>query len=280
MQASAEAHRLEGKTIVLVPTMGYLHEGHLSLMREGSRRGDTLVASIFVNPTQFGPNEDLDAYPRDMDRDIALSGKEGVDILFAPTESDLYPEGYQTYVQLETLPNHLCGISRPVHFRGVATVVTKLFNTVKPHVAVFGLKDYQQVLVIKRMVADLNLDIEIVGSPTVRESDGLAMSSRNANLPKHLRQSALSLYQALNRSQAIACKGTVSADKVLSEASDFIISHPETEIDYIRICDPETLDDVALLDRPAVMALAVKVGGVRLIDNMLLSPDQSAGTCN
>lgn len=272
MQTRSDALRAEGKTLAFVPTMGYLHEGHLSLMREGAKRGDVLILSIFVNPAQFGPGEDLDAYPRDMGRDIALADREGVDIIFTPTEKDLYPEGYQTYVKLDALPNHLCGLSRPVHFRGVATVVAKLFNIVRPHVAVFGSKDYQQVLVIEQMVRDLNFNIEIIGAPIVRESDGLAMSSRNANLPEHLRSSALALHQSLNKAQALVHQGTTDAEAVISEVSAYILSHPETEIDYVRICSPETLEDIEILVEPALMALAVKVGGVRLIDNMLLAP--------
>ena len=272
MQSRSDALRTEGKTLAFVPTMGYLHEGHLSLMREGVKRGDVLILSIFVNPAQFGPGEDLDAYPRNMGRDIALADREGVDIIFTPTEKNLYPEGYQTYVELEALPNHLCGLSRPVHFRGVATIVTKLFNIIRPHVAIFGSKDYQQVLVIKQMVRDLNFNIEIVGVPTIRESDGLAMSSRNANLPEHLRSSALTLHQSLNKAQTLIHQGTEDAKTVVSEISAYILSHPETEIDYIKICNPETLEDLERLVEPALMALAVKVGGVRLIDNMLLVP--------
>lgn len=272
MQTRSDALRGEGRTLAFVPTMGYLHEGHLSLMREGAKRGDVLILSIFVNPTQFGPGEDLDAYPRDMERDIALADKEGVDIIFTPTGKDLYPEGYQTYVKLESLPNHLCGLSRPVHFRGVATIVTKLFNIIKPHVAIFGSKDYQQVLVIKQMVRDLNFDIEIVGAPTFREPDGLARSSRNANLPEHLRSSALTLYRSLAKAQALVHQGINDAEEIISEVCTYILSHSETEIDYVRLCDPETLDDVETLAKSALMALAVKVGGVRLIDNMLLTP--------
>lgn len=271
MQARAEDLRKNGKTITFVPTMGYLHEGHLSLLKKAASHGDCLILSIFVNPTQFGPTEDLDAYPRDMKNDIKLAESVGVDILFTPTETDFYPERYQTYVTLEKIPHHLCGLSRPIHFRGVATIVTKLFNVVKPHVAVFGQKDFQQVLVIRQMVSDLNFDIEIIGAPTVRETDGLAMSSRNAKLPGHLRSSALSLYQSLNAAKKRLDEGTIDADDIIGEAVRFISSHPETEIDYITLCDPETLEDMEIINRPVLMALAVKVGGVRLIDNMILS---------
>ena len=181
-QKTLEKIRLKGQTISFVPTMGFLHEGHLSLLREGRKKSDCLVLSIFVNPTQFGPGEDLDAYPQDTEKDLALAEKEGVDIVFMPGSDELYSVRFQTYVQLEKLPHYLCGISRPTHFRGVATIVTKLFNIIKPHIAIFGQKDFQQLAIIRQMVLDLNFDIEIIGVPTVREKDGLAMSSRNAYL--------------------------------------------------------------------------------------------------
>ncbi|MFC1828109.1 pantoate--beta-alanine ligase [Thermodesulfobacteriota bacterium] len=272
MQSRSDRLRDQGKTIAFVPTMGFLHEGHLSLMRKGRELGDDLVISIYVNPTQFGPGEDLDAYPRDLDRDMALARKEGVDVVFTPDDTELYGDAFQTFVTLEKLPNHLCGISRPIHFRGVATVVTKLFNIVKPHLAVFGQKDYQQLIIIRQMVRDLNFDIEIVGSPIVRESDGLAMSSRNSYLTPAQRNSALSLYSALKTAQSFVESGTSEASRIIDEASKFIESHPETRIDYISICDPETLADIQTVDRPALMALAVKVGKPRLIDNMILNP--------
>ena len=271
MQEHAERLRNEGQIISFVPTMGYLHEGHLSLLRLAANHGDCVILSIFVNPTQFGPGEDLNAYPRNLKKDTDLAESEGVDILFTPSERDFYPEGYQTYVTLENIPNHLCGLSRSVHFRGVATIVTKLFNVVKPHIAVFGQKDYQQVLLIRQMVRDLNFDVEIVGAPTVRESDGLAMSSRNTNLPAHLRLSAITLYQSLNKAQERLNQGIIHADEIIAETTRFISSHPETDIDYISICDTETLEEIKVIDRNVLMALAVKVGGVRLIDNMVLS---------
>lgn len=272
MQARSGLLRNQSKKIVFVPTMGDLHEGHLSLMRKGREQGDCLVVSIFVNPTQFAPGEDLDTYPRDLDTDLKLSKKEGVDIVFTPSENDLYPEGFQTYIQLEKLPKHLCGISRPTFFRGVATVVTKLFNIVRPHVAVFGQKDFQQLTVIRRLVRDLNLAIEIVGGPIVREPDGLAMSSRNKYLTSEQRVTALSLYQSLLKAQALLKSGTRDASKIIGNVSELFLSQPETAIDYIAVCDPETLDDMDVIDRPALMALAVKVGTTRLIDNMILSP--------
>ncbi|MBW2200874.1 MAG: pantoate--beta-alanine ligase [Deltaproteobacteria bacterium] len=272
MQVRSGLLRNQGQKIVFVPTMGDLHEGHLSLMRKGREQGDCLVVSIFVNPTQFAPGEDLDTYPRNLDRDLDLSKKEGVDIVFAPSENDLYPEGFQTYIELEKLPKHLCGISRPTFFRGVATVVTKLFNIVRPHVAIFGQKDYQQLTVIRRLVRDLNLAVEIVGGPIVREPDGLAMSSRNKYLTSGQRAYALSLYQSLVKAQALLKSGTREASKIIGNVSGLFLSQPETTIDYIAVCDPETLDDMEVIDRPALMALAVKVGSTRLIDNMILSP--------
>lgn len=272
MQKRSDRLRGQNKTIAFVPTMGYLHEGHRSLMRKGRTLGDDLAVSIYVNPTQFGPGEDLEAYPRDLDRDMALAEKEGVDVIFAPADTALYPGGFQTFVTLEKLPNHLCGISRPAHFRGVATVVTKLFNIVKPHFAVFGQKDYQQLTIIRRMVRDLDFDIEIVGAPTVREPDGLAMSSRNSYLSTEQRNSALSLYTSLKRAQVMVKDGITSSKQILDEAAFLIKSCPDTLIDYVLICDPETLVDMPTVNRPALMALAVKVGKTRLIDNILLNP--------
>lgn len=272
MQARSDLIRHYGKRIAFVPTMGFLHEGHLSLMEEGRKLGDELVVSIFVNPAQFGPGEDLEAYPRAFERDCELSKKKGANIIFAPDTTELYGREFQTYITLEKLPNHLCGISRPVHFRGVATVVTKLFNIVRPHVAIFGKKDYQQVLVIRQMVNDLNFDIEIVGAPIIREADGLAMSSRNSYLTPEQRTSALSLYQSLEKAQTLVESGVTDAAKIAGAVSEFVTSHPETVIDYIAICDSETLADMQTIDRPALMALAVKIGKTRLIDNKILSP--------
>ena len=231
-----------------------------------------MVVSIFVNPTQFGPSEDLETYPKDLKRDLDLLQKEGVNAVFIPDADEIYGENYQTYVELEKLPNHLCGLSRPVFFKGVATVVTKLFNIVKPHVTIFGQKDFQQLTVIRQMVRDLNFDIEVVGAPTVRESGGLAMSSRNTYLTPDQRISALSLNKSLQKAQTLVENGLKDADKIIDTAAELIRSHPETEIDYITICDPETLDDMKTIDKPALMALAVKIGKARLIDNMILKP--------
>ncbi len=264
-----QLHR-DGRRIAFVPTMGFLHEGHLSLMRIGRERADVLVISIFVNPTQFAPGEDFEAYPRDMPRDLALAESVGADIVFTPDNAVMYADGFQTFVNPEDLSRGLCGKSRPIFFRGVATVVTKLFNIVRPDIAVFGEKDFQQLVIIRRMVQDLNFDIEVIGGPTVREDDGLAMSSRNAYLRPDQRPAALSLYQALRQSQARVRKGERRADRVIAAATRHIASFDETAIDYVAIVDPETLEDMAVLDRPARMALAVKVGSTRLIDNMAL----------
>jgi pantoate--beta-alanine ligase len=273
-QMQQESARLlhAGKTIAFVPTMGCLHEGHLALMREGRKHGDTLIASIFVNPTQFGPTEDFQDYPRDLDRDVTLAKSVGVDVIFAPRAKAMYEEGCQTYVDLEMLPRHLCGPSRPGHFRGVATVVTKLFNIVRPQVAIFGEKDYQQLVIIRRMVRDLNLDIRVIGVPTVRESDGLAMSSRNTYLSEEERRSAGSLFQSLQQAQDSVAEGITVAGELIHGASEFIGSQPHVQIDHIAICDPETLEGVDRVEAPTLMALAVRVGKTRLIDNAILKP--------
>lgn len=273
MQEHSDRMRSLGKTIAFVPTMGALHEGHLALIKEGRQLGDNLIVSIFVNPSQFSPDEDFESYPRNFDKDLALLQKEGVDIIFSPNEDEIYQDGFQTYVNLENLPNHLCGISRPIFFRGVATVVAKLFNIVKPHIAIFGRKDYQQLVIIRRMARDLNFDIKIVGFPTVRESDGLAMSSRNSYLTPEQRINAVSLYKSLKQSQELVESGIKDAKRIIDAAYTLINSHPETAIDYIAICDPETFADMETIDRPALMALAVNVGKTRLIDNMILNPE-------
>lgn len=272
-QMQQEASRLlqAGKTIAFVPTMGYLHEGHLALMREGRKHGDVLIISIFVNPTQFGPGEDFQTYPRDLDRDVSLAESVGVDVVFAPEAEAMYEKACQTYVELEMLPGYLCGPSRPSHFRGVATVVTKLFNIVKPHVAIFGEKDYQQMVIIRRMVRDLNLDIRIIGVPIVREPDGLAMSSRNTYLSEDERRSALSLSQSLIQAQESVAQGIKDARELIHAASELICSCSYTKIDYVAVCDPETLKDVDQVEGPTLMALAVWVGKTRLIDNTILT---------
>jgi pantoate--beta-alanine ligase len=267
MQAFSESVRMKGKKIVLVPTMGYLHEGHLSLMREGRKRGDCLIISIYVNPTQFGPTEDLDKYPRDFERDEALARNVGVDVIFYPSNEEMYPEHYQTYVNVEEVTDNLCGLSRPGHFSGVTTVCAKLFNMTKPHITVFGQKDFQQLVTIKRMVTDLNMDLDVVGLPTVREHDGLAMSSRNTYLKDDERQSALSLSRSLKLAKELYDTGERSAAEIISKMKAFIEGHPHTDIDYINICDTTTMKDVETIERESVVALAVRVGLPRLIDN-------------
>jgi pantoate--beta-alanine ligase len=252
--------------------MGFLHEGHLALLREGRRLGSDLVLSIFVNPTQFGPEEDFESYPRNLERDFDLARKEGVDVVFTPTREALYENRFQTYITLENLPKHLCGLSRPSHFRGVATVVAKLFNIVKPHIAIFGEKDFQQLAVIRQMVRDLHFDVDIRGVQTVREKDGLAMSSRNAHLTPGQRETALCLYSGLVKSKERIRKGEKKASAIIQEMTDHIASRRETEIDYISVCDPDTLDDVDTIEGPVLIALAVKVGETRLIDNMVIAP--------
>ena len=270
MQAQAGAWRARGLKIVLVPTMGYFHEGHLSLMRHGRSLGDRLVVSLFVNPAQFGPAEDLARYPRDLKRDAALAREVGVDVLYAPEAGDMYPPGYQTYVEVEELSRGLCGASRPGHFKGVATVVLKLFNQVQPHAAVFGEKDYQQLQVVKRMAADLDLPVEVVGRPIVREADGLAMSSRNTYLNPEERRSALCLYQALQAARELVGRGEHSGEKIVGTVRDLISRTPRTSIDYIALVHPETLKEVEAVRGEARLLLAVKVGGTRLIDNIQL----------
>lgn len=277
MQCRADELRRQGKRIGFVPTMGFLHEGHLSLMRVARRLSDVLVVSIFVNPAQFGPGEDFDTYPRDLDRDLTCCRQESVDIVFTPSRTDLYPEHFETTVRLDALPNHLCGLSRPVFFTGVATVVAKFFNMVKPHVAVFGEKDYQQLLVIRRMVQDLNIDVEIVGAPLVREPDGLAMSSRNNYLTAQQRPAAQLLYQSLCKARQMVDNGVRESERILAEAEKIIGTHAVNDIDYLSICDMQTLEAVEIIDRPVLMALAVRVGTVRLIDNCVIEPNRQAG---
>lgn len=272
MQKFSAQIKKSGKTSALIPTMGYLHEGHLSLVRIGQKVCDITIVSIFVNPTQFGPAEDLDSYPRDLERDCALLKKEGVETVFAPTPKELYPAGYQTHVNALKLSEHLCGISRTALFKGVTTVLTKLFNIVEPDKAVFGKKDFQQFVIVCQMAKDLNFNIEIIGAPIVREADGLAMSSRNAYLKENQRKSALSLYKALKQSEEFVKKGERRAEIIVSSASELISSFDETLIDYISICDLESFEEVKIIDRPVLMALAVKVGVTRLIDNIILSP--------
>ncbi|MBN2466935.1 MAG: pantoate--beta-alanine ligase [Deltaproteobacteria bacterium] len=270
MQLWSREARKAGRVIACVPTMGFLHDGHLALMREGKRRGDVLVVTIFVNPTQFGIGEDFDQYPRDLEGDKKLTLQVGTDIIFAPPVAEMYPHGYQTFVTVDKVTQALCGLSRPTHFQGVTTVVAKLFNIIQPHVAVFGEKDYQQLVVIRRMVKDLNFNIEIIGYPIVREKDGLAMSSRNKYLNEEERKAALCLWDSLNRAERLYHKGERSAPRLIQEMDNRINAEKLAEVDYIRICNAETLVDSETIDGNAVIALAVRFGKTRLIDNRSL----------
>ena len=271
MQEKAEEIRLSGKKIGLFPTLGFLHEGHLELIRQGRKQSDILVMSLFVNPTQFGPNEDFDKYPRDIEGDINKARENGVDLVFLPSPSEMYPDGFISSVKVDKITGFLCGKSRPGHFDGVTTVVAKLFNIIKPHFAMFGQKDFQQLAVIKRMVKDLNMDVEIVEVPTVREADGLAMSSRNKYLNPEERKSALCIKKSIDMAAKMAEKGELSSEKLKTSIKDLIESYPYTDIDYINVCDPETLEDINTLRDKSLLAMAVKVGKTRLIDNYVIN---------
>lgn len=270
MQQTASRLRREGRTLGCVPTMGFFHEGHLSLMRRARAECDVVVVTLFVNPTQFGPHEDFFAYPRDFERDCQLAEAEGVDILFAPTTEAMYPAGYQTAVTVEKLTQTLCGASRPGHFRGVTTIVAKLFHLTQPHRAYFGLKDYQQCKVIEKMVKDLNFDITIVPCPIVREPDGLAMSSRNAYLSPAERQAALSLNRSLRHAEEIVRQGERDARIVRAQVEAMIAAEPLAQIDYVELVDAETLQPVERMEQKTLVAVAVKIGRARLIDNTVL----------
>jgi len=258
------------RRIVLVPTMGFLHEGHLSLMRLARLRGDLVVASIFVNPAQFSPGEDFAGYPRDFERDRRLLEAEQVDVLFHPSEQQIFPAGAQTFVEVEKLSLPLCGAARPGHFRGVATVVVKLFSIVRPQVAIFGEKDYQQLQVIRRMVRDLSLAVEIVGHPIVREPDGLALSSRNAYLNAAERTAALCLSRALCIAERLVKRGEVKATVIIDRVRAELNNQPLATVDYVKVCDAEFLEDIDEVNEPTLLALAVRIGKARLIDNRML----------
>ena len=267
--------RRSGKSVALVPTMGALHEGHLSLVRAARRQCDRAVATIFVNPTQFGPGEDFDRYPRTLDADLAMLEREQIDLVFAPTREEMYREGHSTYVDVEGLTSTLEGAIRPGHFRGVTTIVCKLLNLVQPDVAVFGQKDFQQCAVIRRMVDDLDLPVKIDVQPTVRESDGLAMSSRNRYLSAGDRRRALGLSQALHAAQQLAARGE-SSTELLNLAMLDALKVAVDQIDYATICDPQTLRSLERLDGPAVALVAARVGNTRLIDNAILHPAEKS----
>ena len=253
-----------------VPTMGYLHEGHLSLVKQARLENASVVASIFVNPTQFGPQEDFSRYPRDPQRDLSMLEKEGTDIVFMPPVAEMYPQQFGSWVEVGGVTGRLEGASRPGHFRGVTTVVAKLFNIVQPNRAYFGQKDAQQAIVIKKMVADLDMNLEVITLPTVREPDGLAMSSRNTYLSPDERRAALVLYQALNLAQQLWSQGEEDAEKLRQEMLALIKKQPLADIDYVSIADAETLDELDRVNPPALVSMAVKIGKTRLIDNVVL----------
>jgi pantoate--beta-alanine ligase len=277
MQRWADSARARGLRIGLVPTMGYLHAGHLSLVTEARRHADLTVASIFVNPLQFGANEDLERYPRDIERDTRLLAGAGADVLFLPDVASMYPEGFQTAVTVDRVTRGLCGAGRPTHFRGVTTVVAKLFNMVKPHVAVFGCKDFQQLVAVRRMVADLNFDLDIIGAPIVREADGVAMSSRNAYLSPAERRAARCLSAALRAAEAQVERGETDGLRILGAARRVITDQPLARIEYATLADPDTLEEATTVRGPTLLALAVHIGKTRLIDNCILESSKLKG---
>lgn len=275
MLAASRSARHDGKSLGLVPTMGALHEGHLSLVRAARAQCDLVVASIFVNPLQFGPNEDLAKYPRNFDRDRELLKQEGVDFIFAPSVEEMYPAGAVTYVSVEGLSGKLCGRSRPGHFRGVTTVVAKLFNIVAPDRAYFGQKDAAQSTIIRRMVRDLNIPVQLVVCPIVREPDGLAMSSRNAYLDAAQRRAALALHRSLVAVRQHFDHGERKVQALIEAGQQTFAQDPVVRLDYFEIVDPETLNPIDDLSRGALVAVAAFVGKARLIDNIVLGPSQT-----
>ncbi len=270
MRRAVSGIKSQGMSIGFVPTMGYLHEGHLSLVRESLRRANVTVVSIFVNPKQFGPSEDFKDYPRDLNRDSEVLEREGIDYLFVPEAGEIYPQGYKTYVDVCDLQDKLCGRSRPGHFRGVCTVVLKLFNVLNPDISFFGQKDAQQAIILKRMVKDLNLDVKIEVLPIVREEDGLALSSRNNYLTQEERKAALVLSKSLKRAQSMTEKGQRDSSTIIKEMKEIIGREPLAKIDYVEIVDMDNLDPVAIIEKEALAAVAVFIGKVRLIDNKII----------
>jgi len=272
MQAWAEAERRADRRIALVPTMGALHEGHLELIRVAHTRADRVVVSIFVNPIQFNRRDDFEHYPRTLDEDAAMCAAGGVDVVYAPAAGTMYPEGFASGVEVAGVSEPLCGRTRPGHFRGVTTVVTKLFNAVRPHCAAFGEKDWQQLAVIRRMAADLDTGIEIVGVPTVREADGLALSSRNRLLRAEARQAARCVPRALDAAADAVAAGETAARSVADRAAAVVAEEPQARLEYAEVRDPDSLTELEEVTGPALLAVAVWVGGVRLIDNRILNP--------
>ena len=260
----------ENTTIGFVPTMGYLHEGHISLIKRAREENDIVVVSIFVNPTQFGPNEDFEKYPRDEKRDLQKCEENGCDIVFLPQKEDIYPKNYLTYVQVEELGKGLCGKSRPTHFRGVTTILTKLFNIIKPTRAYFGQKDAQQLVIVKKMVEDLNMDVEIIGCPIVREKDGLAISSRNTYLSPEERKDALLLNKSLILAKDLIENGEKNISTIKREMEKTILSGKSNTVDYIEFVDTKRLEPISEIQDKVLIAIAVKTGNTRLIDNMVV----------
>lgn len=261
--------RSQGLSVGLVPSMGYLHEGHASLMKEAVKQMDKVAVSVFVNPTQFGPGEDYDSYPRDLDHDIAICEEQGVDLIFHPSVEEMYGKNYNTYVTMETLGDELCGKSRPIHFRGVCTVVTKLFHIITPDKAFFGQKDAQQLAIIKRMVKDLNMNLEVVGCPIIREDDGLAKSSRNTYLSPEERQAALILSKTIFMGQEMVKNGERDVKTLLDAMKANIETEPLAKIDYVEVVDGETMQKVEKIEESVLVAMAVYIGSTRLIDNFM-----------
>ncbi len=270
MRVYSRIMKKDSKSIGFVPTMGYLHDGHASLIKNARKQNDIAILSIFVNPIQFVPGEDYEKYPRDAARDEEIAKKEGVDVIFYPNKEDMYPNGYSTYVEVENLSDNLCGLSRPGHFKGMTTVVMKLFQIVKPDIAYFGQKDAQQAIVIKKMVNDLNMDIIIKVLPIVREPDGLAMSSRNEYLNKKEKESAAALYQALKKAEGLFSGGERNAKKIIDSIRDLMKTINTAKIDYIKIVDMNSLKDVDEIKNEELIALAVFIGKTRLIDNIIV----------
>ncbi len=262
-----KAWKREGESVGFVPTMGYLHEGHQSLIKAARAANDKVVVSIFLNPMQFGPNEDLASYPRDLERDKEKCLEAGADLIFAPDPDEMYEDNFQSFVDMHLLTEELCGLTRPCHFRGVCTVVTKLFNIVTPDRAYFGKKDAQQLAVIRRMVADLNMDIDIIGCPIIREEDGLAKSSRNTYLNAEERKAALCLSKAVRKGEELVSNHERDANVIISAMKDIINEEPLAKIDYVKAVSLDTMQQIAELDQPALVAMAVYIGKTRLIDN-------------
>lgn len=267
--------RRNGGRLGLVPTMGALHEGHLSLIRAARVQSDAVAVSIFVNPTQFGPNEDFSQYPRNFGRDCEILGKEDVTLLFAPRVDEMYPNGASTWVTVEGLSERLCGKSRPGHFRGVTTIVSKLFHIIQPDAAFFGQKDAAQLAIIRRMVLDLNFPVQIVGCPIVREPDGLALSSRNAYLDSQQRTAATALYRCLQEIQKVFDQGERQAEKLIDAGKRILADVPLLRLDYLEIVNPESLEEIKIVSTEALLAVAGFLGATRLIDNMVLNPNHS-----